>query len=110
VKVLVCHQLAQANMSWDHFASSTFSPSFSTRSNDKTTPTGSPMQRVISSSSGSTKRKDREEGSHTYSRGDRIVFSQGMVEGAKPTSGKDIVFSQREESSHPSTHVSTMEK
>lgn len=43
VKVLVFHQLAQENMSWDHFSSSTFPPSSSTRSSDETTPTSSPV-------------------------------------------------------------------
>lgn len=44
VKVLVCHQLAQENLSWDHFSSSTFPPSSSTKSSDETTPSSSPVQ------------------------------------------------------------------
>ena len=41
VKVLVCHQLAQVNFSWEDFSNSTFPPSSLAISRDESTPPNS---------------------------------------------------------------------
>ena len=44
--------------------------------------------------------KDMVEVFETYARGDRLVFSQRIIERAKPTTCGQTIFSKHEESSH----------
>lgn len=93
VKVLVYHQLAQINLSWDGFVYSTSLLSSPAQSSSHSTPFAS---LEVAFSSKPTKRVPKAEVTQKYVRGKKLVFAPDIVERTKPTSGEHGLSSHHE--------------
>ena len=89
VKVLLCHQLAQINLSWDGFIYSTSLLSSLVQSSSHTTPLNSLAHQEVAFTSRPISRTPRAEVTQTFVIGKRLLFSTDIFERDKPTSGEE---------------------